>query len=230
MTGVNTGVSGNPLLKKEQVGCTDAVVGVVESVEDCVEVGKRKKLLVNIGAEVVTIVSSWTVNVGNIVAVATVGSFCGDVEVLAATVAGVETNGRLLDPATLGWAGGSSSSAAILPRRCEVGDSAPEEKPKLSKEELAESMKHLFVATKKPKKKSKEEKAAEKAAKKAAREAKKEAEMAQRREGSEEEVELVKASKAQLKKCKSEAAKKRKAGEVECLTDDELEAAGFMAQ
>ena len=46
----------------------------------------------------------------------------------------------------------------------------------------------------------------------------------------EEEPELVKANKKQLKGCKKLAADRRKAGEEGTLTDDELEAAGYLAQ
>jgi hypothetical protein len=176
------------------------------------------------------------VEVGQLVAVAPAGSFVGESEVTKANVSGVETTGRLLDEAMLGWKGGSAGSACVLSASMfEVGMQVPDEKPKrvrveATESELAEAAAKLEEKLKKEAKvkAKKDDKAAEKEAKvKAAKDAKIAAEKAEL--GEEEEVELVKASKGQLTKIKKEVAAKRKGGE-EVDTDDELEKAGFMAQ
>jgi len=167
------------------------------------------------------------VEVGNVVAVATVGSFCGDVEVRKSNVSGVETDGKLLDEATLGWPGGAANCTCILPASCQIGTTAPESRPKRVVAEATEEQ----IAEAAAKKAAVEERAAKAKAKKdekaAAKEGKK-TKASKEAEGSEEEKELVKASKAQLATIRKQLAAKRKAGE-EITTDDELEAAGFMS-
>lgn len=227
MAGIRTGISGNPKFKEAQVGCTDAVCGTVEAIENVDGGGKRKMITICIGAEKpLKVASSWSVVLGDRVAVATVGSFCGDMEVRIGNFGGVETTGRLLDAATLGWSD-SSGSTCLMPGTVEVGTTVPDERPK---RDLTLVMQNLSVSTKKPKQ-SKEEKAAKKAAKAAEKKAAKDAALAAARGSDEEDddVELVKASKAELKKIKKDVAKRRKGGE-DCTTDDELEKSGFMAQ
>jgi hypothetical protein len=151
---------------------------------------------VDCGGAVLIVVTAWAVEVGNLVAVATVGSFCGDVEVRKTNMSGVETDGKLLDEATLGWAGGAANCACILPSSYEVGSQVPDTRPKrvvaeATAEEIAEAA---------AKKAAAEEKAAKIKAKKDEKAAAKEAKKTKSKEaeGSEEEKELVKASKAQL--------------------------------
>ncbi|KAJ1447527.1 hypothetical protein M885DRAFT_542443 [Pelagophyceae sp. CCMP2097] len=228
---VRSGVSGNPAIHEGASGCTDAVVGVVESINEVEGPGKKKYAVkISIGAdEVISVVTPWTnVRVGGLVAVAVVGSYCDDVEVKAATVGTIDTQGKLLDSPSIGW-GGTAGEAALLPSACKPGDAVPSERPKRASAvadalgntaDCAEAVESLFVSKVKI---SKEDKAA---AKKAKLKAKK---LANGETVDDEEDELVEAPKAELKKCKKRAADKRKAGE-DCTTDDELDAAGFLAQ
>ena len=106
------GVTGAPTLKAEVSGCTEAVCGEVEACEKAA--GKFFKLTVNIGDEQpVPIVTSWDgVGVGSRVVIAVVGSFVADVEVTPVERGGVVSQGLLCDSLMLGWAGGTSGSAA----------------------------------------------------------------------------------------------------------------------
>ena len=152
---------------------------------------------VDTGGAVLIVVTAWAVEVGNLVAVATVGSFCGDVEVRKSNVSGVETDGKLLDEATLGWPGGAANCTCILPASCQIGTTAPESRPKRVVAEATDEQ----IAEAAAKKAAAEEKAAKAKAKKdekaVAKEGKK-TKASKEAEGSEEEKELVKASKAQL--------------------------------
>ena len=81
------------------------------------------------------------VEVGNLEAVATV---FGDVEERKIKMFGVETDGKLLDEATLGWTGGAANCACILPSSYEVGSQVPDTRPKrvvaeATAEEIAEA-------------------------------------------------------------------------------------------
>merc|ERR1712194_524051 len=115
-------MGGNPKMKAQATGCTDAVVGLVDSCD--VTAGKKtlKKLSVDIGQELpVTIVtSSESVSVGSRVVVARVGSFVNEQEVKTTT---------LCDTAMLGWKGGAEGDVALLPASFVPGDCAPSEKP-----------------------------------------------------------------------------------------------------
>lgn len=99
-----TGIAHAPTLKAEQTGCTEAVCGVVESCEPASK-AKWMKVAVNIGDEApVTLASNFDgLDIGSRVVVAVVGSFVGDVEVLAQERAGVLSHGLLCDSAMLGW-------------------------------------------------------------------------------------------------------------------------------
>ena len=242
VAGVNAGIKGNPRLKAAQVGCTDAICGLVESIEAVEGGGKRMLVHVRVGAdEVLKVATTWSVVVGKVVAVATVGSFCGDVVVSKGAVGGIETNGKLLDAATLGWAGGAAGAAAVLPSRFEAGDPAPDVKPKRSDAVVTDAAGNTISASQvdavdslyasKPKLTKEEKKAAQKkakAAKKAAKAAAKGETVAEVKE--EEEVELKKATKGQLKAIKKECSVRRKGGEEDVNTDEELEAAGYFSQ
>jgi hypothetical protein len=82
---VNQGVSGNPLMKDAQVGCTDAVCGEVTAVEGVPGGGKRRAVTVNCGPDaMIVVVTTWTVEVGQLVAVAPAGSLVGEVVVRSA--------------------------------------------------------------------------------------------------------------------------------------------------
>ena len=130
-----------------------------------------------------------------------------------------------------------------MPASCKPGDAAPSIRPKhgggggdgeaaavdaagnsINANETVDS---LFASKLKL---SKEEKAAARKAKAKAKKAAKGEDGDGEEE--EEETELVVAPKAELKKARKRAADKRKAGgdTAECTTDDELEAAGFLAQ
>ena len=94
--------------------------------------GKFFKLTVNIGDEQpVPIVTSWDgVGVGSRVVIAVVGSFVADVEVTPVERGGVVSQGLLCDSLMLGWAGGTSGSAVLLPTSFVPGMPAPPERPR----------------------------------------------------------------------------------------------------
>lgn len=236
------GVKGNPKLKAEATGCTDAVTGLVKECESIS--AKNKKLTIDVGRELpVIIVSSWDgVDVDYRVVVACVGSFINEQEVTKTTVAGVVSEGVLCDTAMLGWKGGANGAAALLPARFSPGDAAPSEKPRRG-EELIDAAGNIITGAANEEIEAKtvltkEEKKAEAALKKAAREAKKKEEKAAKSgyvagDGDDADVpvarELPKAPTKDLKRIKKLTADKRKNGE-EVWTDDELEAAGFAIQ
>jgi hypothetical protein len=222
MSGLNAGVSGNPTLKAKVSGCAGALCGMVDALEGS---RKNQQITVRMGApdDLLTVSSAWSVRIGDVVAVAPVGSVVGD--------NGVVTKPFLLDEAQLGWEGASSKTAAILNHYDLMpGDSAPSERPErrrnvkevdnMGNEIVEEGMESLYVT--KPKL-TKEEKAAAKAEK-----AKQKA-IANGTwvEPEEEEVELKKASKKDIKEAKSRAKKRRGGGEDEVTTDVELEIAGL---
>jgi hypothetical protein len=224
MSGLNTGVSGNPTLKAKVSGCAGALCGMVDALEGS---RKNQQITVRMGApdDLLTLSSAWSVRIGDVVAVAPVGSAVGD--------NGLVTKPFLLDEAQLGWENGSSQTAAILNHYDLMpGDSVPSERPErrravkevdtMGNEVVEEGMESLYVTKLKL---TKEEKAAAKAEK-----AKQKA-IANGTwvEPEEEEVELKlkKASKKDIKEAKSRAKKRRGDGEDEVTTDVELESAGF---
>jgi len=237
------GVQGNPKLKADATGCTDAVAGLVN---ECVVTGgknKLKKLSVDIGQQVpLTIVTSMdSISVGSRVVVARVGSFVNEQEVKATTFGDDVSEGLLCDTAMLGWKGGVEGAVALLPASFDPGDSAPLEKPRRG-EALTDAAGNIVVCavneeigvvkvlTKEEKKTQAD---AKKALAKAARDAKKK-EAKGEVEAAEATDELVvrdlpKAPNKELKRIKKLTADKRKKGE-EVWTDDELEAAGFAIQ
>jgi hypothetical protein len=215
------GVSGNPLMRAEVSGCAGALCGMVDAIEGS---RKNQQITVRMGApdDLLTMSCAWSVRIGDVVAVAPVGSVVGDVGV---------TKPFLVDEAQLGWEGGSSNTAAIFNHYDLLpGDSAPSERPErkrvakevdnMGNEIVDEGMENLYVT--KPKL-TKEEKAAAKAEK-----AKQKA-IANGTwvEPEEEEVELKIASKKDIKAAKSRAKKRREGGEDEVTTDVELESAGL---
>lgn len=220
MAGLNVGVSGNPTLKAKVSGCAGALCGMVETLEGA---RKNQQITVRMGApdDLLQISSAWSVRIGDVVAVAPVGSVVGD--------NGVVTKPFLLDEAQLGWEGASSNLAAILNHYDLMpGDSAPSERPErrrnikevdnMGNEIVEEGMESLYVT--KPKL-TKEEKAAAKADK-----AKQKA-IANGTWVEPEEDELKKASKKDIKEAKIRAKKRRGDGEDEVTTDVELESAGL---
>jgi len=234
------GVSGAPIYKEAISGCLGAVVGVVEEIKE-LEGGKRK-VVVLVGEQkedVVLVVTNFNVAVGKLVAVAPVGAVVEGGPVVAKTVLGVETTGMLLDELTLGWADASSGSAVYLhPKQFVPGDNVPAVRPEKVRNEqmtdamgnaiISEAVESLFIS--KPKM-TKEEKAKVKTAKaRAKRAAKGEAEAEEPEEPEEEE--LIEPTKKDLKAAKKRAADRRKEGDEAdgSLTDEELEAAGFLAQ
>jgi len=152
------------------------------------------------------------------------GSFVCDVEVSQHT---------LVDSAMLGWRDGVRGSAAIVPTSFQPGDSAPQDRPPRNRAAATvdaagnvvanEGVDALFgpVLTK-------EQKKAAAAAKKADRDAAKKDQGAAT--DSAKEVVRVKPAKTDLKRCKKLAADKRKAGDADALTDDELDFAGFLLE
>jgi hypothetical protein len=221
---VNVGVSHQPTLKAKVSGCAGALCGMVETLEGS---RKNQQITVRMGApdDLLVVSSAWSIRIGDVVAVAPVGSVVGD--------NGVVTKPFLLDEAQLGWEGASSNLAAILNHYDLMpGDSAPSERPErrrnvkevdnMGNEILEEGMESLYVT--KPKL-TKEEKAAAKAAK-----AKQKA-IANgtwvEPEEEEIELELKKASKKDIKEAKIRAKKRRGDGADEVTTDGELECAGL---
>jgi hypothetical protein len=221
MAGLNAGVSGNPTLRAQVSGCAGALCGMVDALEGT---RKNQQVTVRMGApdDLLTVSCAWSVRIGDVVAVAPVGSVVGDTGV---------TKPFLLDEAQLGWEGGSSNIAAVLNHYDLMpGDSAPSERPErrraakevdnMGNEIVEEGMESLYVTKTKL---TKEEKAAAKA-EKAKQKAIANGTWVEPEEG---EVELKKASKKEIKEAKSRAKKRRVGGEDEVTTDVELESAGL---
>lgn len=237
------GISGAPVVKEEVSGCLGGICGSVEEIEE-LEGGKQRKVVVRTGGAItdtVIAVTKFKVTCGKIVVVAPVGSFVGNTEVAAKTVLGVETTGRLLDEASLGWKDGASGEALYLhPKQFVPGDTAPSARPERVREREVDAMGNAILANaiellsiSKPKA-TKEEKAAIKKAKDKAKRAAKGEEEPEEEEA--ELPELVEPSKKDIKAAKKRALDKRKAAEAPdadgaaATTDDELEAAGFAPQ
>ena len=142
------GITGAPIVKEEISGCLGGICGTVEDIVE-LEGGKRK-VVVRIGEAVtdtVVVVTKFTVAPGKIVVVAPVGSMVGNSEVTAKTVLGVETTGRLLDEATLGWKDGASGAALFLhPKQFVAGDTAPSERPERIREREVDAMGNVILA------------------------------------------------------------------------------------
>lgn len=227
------GVKHAPTLKEEVKGCTDAVCGVVETMEKAS--GKFLKLSVNIGEELpLSIVTNWEgLDVGLRVCIAVVGSFVADVEVKPVERGGALSQGLLCDSSMLGWAGGTTGSPVLLPTSFEPGMPAPTERPKRTAANVEDprdpsaGAEALFgpVLTK-------EEKKAAAATKKAEREAKKKGGGVEVDAKTKAAKPRVAPTKADLKKIKKLTADKRKAAAAgeEVFTDDELERAGFLLE
>ena len=214
MKGINSGVSGNPTMKKELTGCAGAVVGICESLEGS---GKNQTVCVRMGPDdLIKIDCAWSVAVGDCIVVAPVGSMVGNNAVSTAMI---------LDEVQLGW--GTATNTPVLVNKFDllIGDSVPSEKPERKKaakavdnfgnvieEERAESLFTVKV------KLTKEEKAAQKAEK---------AKQKAIKNGTwvEPEVEAAVLKKATKKEVKSARARAKGKGDV--TTDDELELAGL---
>lgn len=116
-------------------------VGVILSLEEC---GKTKggKVLracqVDVGSDdgpVTIVTAAANVREGSRLAVALTGSTVWteggeEVEVKKTPVGGVMSDGMFCDSKMLGWAGGSSGVAQVIPEEFEVGSSPPAQKPR----------------------------------------------------------------------------------------------------
>ena len=163
------GVTGAPLLTEAPTGCSNAVCGVVEAIEEVTSSKKTShRLTVDVGEEApVTVLSATAIDVGSRIVVALVGSSIGDADVSEPT---------LCDATMLGWKGPSTGPGpALLPKTFAPGDSAPDERPKavkaaapvdkLGNADVAEGVDALFVSKPKLTKEEKEIAKLEKAAK-----------------------------------------------------------------
>ena len=153
------------------------VVGKVLTCEPVAGKDKLKQCTVDIGTEVVTIVSNApNVRVGTRTCVATLGTeveFEGTpMEIKPTNVGGVISNGMLCDSVMLNWAGGAAGLCVQVPETCALGSPAPTSKPRMGGEAATETVPEISAKDLKA-----QEKAARKAAnaeKKAARKAAKE--------------------------------------------------------
>ena len=94
------------------------VVGSVTDLEKVAGKDKLLKLSVDVGggSQVTIVTNAPNVNTGSHVVVAMVGTMLSDgTEVKKATVGGCVSEGMLCDPPMLGWVGGGSGSAALVP-------------------------------------------------------------------------------------------------------------------
>lgn len=230
------GVAHSPQILAAPVGCTNAVCGLVIAVETLEKlVAKKKQYLVTCDVaeeNPVKVATLHLVDVGQLVVVARLGSLVGDAVVQSKDVGGHTTTGWLCDVTMLGWKG-DSKTVATLPKTFAPGDSAPEEAPKggvreLQVDALGNIIKNLELEELSAKPKlSKEDKKIAAMEAKAAREAKKNAANGETLNVA-ESTGPRKPSKLELAKLKKDIKAKRAAGE-EVYTDDELEAAGFIA-
>jgi len=155
------------------------VVGKVADLEKVAGKDKLLKLNVDVGsgAPLTLVTNAPNVSEGSHVVVAMVGTELNDgTEVKKATVGGVSSEGMLCDPPMLGWVGGGSGNAALVPpEQFAPGSAPPPERPRMGgpKEEAAPTVPAVEVKPLFEKKMSKEEKKAAAAAKKAERDAKK---------------------------------------------------------
>ena len=136
------GVSGNPALLDAPAGCernqrshnktrvvrypthffhtikgTNALCGVVLEMTAAAAGKKQRIVTIDVGSANLACSTSLEVSVGARVAVAVVGSYVGDVEVVAKEVDGVATSGRLLDVVSLGWDRGGRPAHETRRRR-----------------------------------------------------------------------------------------------------------------
>eukprot|EP00667_Euglena_gracilis_P026125 EG_transcript_31175 len=110
-------------------------VGHVTTCEPVAGKDKLKKLAVDVGGGVsLTIVTNApNVDAGCRVVVATVGAIVEDEPVKKASVGGVVSEGMLCSNPMLGWAGGGSKTAALLPAddTFPPGSAPPDKAPRL---------------------------------------------------------------------------------------------------
>ena len=154
------------------------VVGSVTDLEKVAGKDKLLKLSVDVGggSQVTIVTNAPNVNTGSHVVVAMVGTMLSDgTEVKKATVGGCVSEGMLCDPPILGWVGGGSGSAALVPAESfSPGSEPPPERPRMGgPKEEAPAMPAVDVKPLFEKKLTKEEKKAAAAAKKKERDAKK---------------------------------------------------------
>ena len=156
------------------------VVGKVLTCDPVAGKDKLKQCTVDIGTEVVTIVSNApNIRVGTRTCVATLGTeveFEGSpLEIKPTNVGGVISNGMICDSVMLNWAGGASGLCVQVPESCALGSPAPTSKPRMDGAGAAEAVPEISA---------KDLKAQEKLARKAANAEKKAARKAAKEGGS----------------------------------------------
>ena len=140
------------------------LVGKVLTCDPIVGKDKLKQCTVDIGTEVVTIVSNApNIRVGTRTCVATLGTtveFEGSpMEIKPTNVGGVISNGMICDSVMLNWAGGAAGLCVQVPETCALGSPAPTSKPRMDGAGATEAVPEISA---------KDLKAQEKAARKAA--------------------------------------------------------------
>mmetsp|Transcript_6944 Transcript_6944/g.12431 ORF Transcript_6944/g.12431 Transcript_6944/m.12431 type:complete len:183 (+) Transcript_6944:133-681(+) len=177
-----------------------ASVGMVERVDGT---AKNQKVILRMGApdDLLVVNSTFSVAVGDCVAVAPPGSVVGD---------SVVEQPRLLDEVLLGWTPNPVANCAVKLNNLVPGDSVPSERPE------KEGVDSLYATKVKLTKEEKSAIKAEKAKQKAI----------QAGTWVEKETELTTASKKDIKAARGRAKKRREEGEDDIDTDRELEEAG----
>ena len=111
------------------------VVGLILSCEEIAGKDKLKNLTIDIGggkSPIKVVTSAPNVAEKLRVIVACEGAVLKDGTVIKPTsVGGVKSFGMLCDNQMLGWSGGGSGNAALVPDSCEIGSSPPESRPRL---------------------------------------------------------------------------------------------------
>jgi len=181
---------------------------------------KNQKVILRMGApdDLLVVNSTFSVAVGDCVAVAPPGSVVGD---------SVVEQPRLLDEVLLGWTPNPVANCAVKLNNLVPGDSVPSERPEkkravvavdaMGNEIIEEGMESLYVTKVKLTKEEKSAIKAEKAKQKAI----------QAGTWVEKETELTTASKKDIKAARGRAKKRREEGEDDIDTDRELEEAGM---
>jgi tRNA-binding EMAP/Myf-like protein len=121
----------NPAPEEEDDRYRGFVVGAAESVEPVEGKDNLRVVKVNIGKEVVQVVTNAkNVTPGAKVVVACVGAMVGETQIKKANVGGVVSMGMLCDPPMLGWVGGGAGAAVILPPSFQPGSKPPSTRPR----------------------------------------------------------------------------------------------------
>ena len=122
----------------EAVRYAGYAVGLVLTCDDVPGKDKLKKLSVDVGGgQPLTIATNApNVGAGTRCVVATAGARVpdgagGELVVKKATVGGVVSEGMLCDPPMLGWAGGGTGCAALVPDSFALGAQPPDKRPRM---------------------------------------------------------------------------------------------------